>query len=62
MKHGCTRMTTDTEKEKIELAECDVTDKILDAAFKVQNALGIGFLEKVRGNAMVVELSRSGIA
>mgnify|MGYP001564160728 FL=1 len=55
-------MTTDTEKEKIELAECDVTDKILDAAFKVQNALGIGFLEKVRGNAMVVELSRSGIA
>ena len=53
-------MNTDAEREKLELAEFDLTDRILAAAFKVQNSLGIGFLEKVYENAMVVELSRSG--
>jgi len=42
--------------------EEELTEKILGAAFKVQNTLGCGFLEKVYENAMVVELSRAGIS
>jgi GxxExxY protein len=41
--------------------EADLTDKVLAAAFKVQNTLGSGFLEKVNENALVVELSRAGV-
>ncbi|MGH9816204.1 MAG: GxxExxY protein [Candidatus Acidiferrales bacterium] len=39
-----------------------MTEKILAAAFKVQNTLGCGFLEKVYENAMVVELAQNGLA
>jgi len=41
--------------------ERELTERILGAVFKVQNSLGVGFLEKVYENAMVVELSRMGI-
>ncbi|MGH9861870.1 MAG: GxxExxY protein [Candidatus Acidiferrales bacterium] len=34
---------------------------VLKAAFKVQNALGCGFLERVYENALGVELSRMGL-
>jgi GxxExxY protein len=42
--------------------EAELTDKILAAAFKIHNVLGSGFLEKVYENALVVELSRNGLA
>ena len=41
--------------------EQELTEKILGAAFKVQNTLGCGFLEKVYENALVVELSREAL-
>lgn len=39
-----------------------ITERIIGAAFAVSNSLGSGFLEKVYENAMVVELSESGIS
>jgi GxxExxY protein len=59
-------MHTDNEQEQQvrELGfypEQELTEKVLGAAFKVQNALGCGFLEKVYENALVVELSRTGL-
>ncbi len=42
------------------LVEGELTDRILSAAFKVSNALGAGFLEKVYENALSFELRRSG--
>lgn len=38
-----------------------ITEKIIGSALKVSNTLGIGFLEKVYENALVVELRRSKI-
>ncbi|MGH9779451.1 MAG: GxxExxY protein [Candidatus Acidiferrales bacterium] len=56
-------MHTDREyAPKGKLLEEDLTEQVLAAAFKVHNTLGCGFLEKVYENAMVVELSRAGIA
>jgi GxxExxY protein len=43
------------------LIEGELTERILGAAFKVQNTLGAGFLEKVYENALSVELRRGGI-
>jgi GxxExxY protein len=39
----------------------DVTDRILKAFYKVYNALGFGFLEKVYENALMLELGRMGL-
>src|SRR5258708_14836561 len=44
------------------LVEGELTEKILGAAFKVQNKLGTGFLEKVYENALLFELRRSGLS
>src|SRR5271165_5347018 len=44
------------------LIEGELTEKILGAAFKVQNTLGSGFLEKVYENALTLELRKSGLA
>jgi len=52
-------MNTDRVKEISVLLEGDLTEKILGAAFKVHNALGCGFLERVYENALVVELARN---
>ena len=38
----------------------DITDKIINAFYKVNNALWYGFLEKVYENAIVIELKKSG--
>ncbi len=38
----------------------DITSDILKAFFKVYNALGYGFLEKVYQNAMCIELRKMG--
>lgn len=56
-------MHTDRTTEKsTSWPEQELTEKILGAAFKVQNTLGCGFLEKVYENALVVELGRHEIA
>ena len=39
----------------------ELTEKIIGAAYKVFNALGAGFLEKVYEKAMVIELRKSGL-
>jgi GxxExxY protein len=44
------------------LVEGELTEKILGAAFKVQNTLGVGFLEKVYENALSIELRKCGLA
>jgi GxxExxY protein len=44
------------------LLEGALTEKILGAAFKVQNTLGAGFLEKVYENAWCIELRKGGLA
>ena len=40
---------------------CDLTEKIINAAYKVHNVLGFGFLEKVYHNALMIELKRMGL-
>jgi GxxExxY protein len=43
------------------LVEGELTEKILGAAFKVQNTLGAGFLEKVYENALSIEIRKLGL-
>lgn len=38
-----------------------LSERIIDGAFKVANALGTGFLEKVYENALAHELRKSGL-
>lgn len=38
-----------------------ITEAIIGAAMKVSNTLGVGFLEKVYENALVVELKKAGL-
>lgn len=39
----------------------DLTRQVLDAAFRVANTLGCGFLEKVYENALAVQLKDQGL-
>ncbi len=39
----------------------DVTDKILEAFFKVHSVLGYGFSEKVYQNSLAIELAKLGL-
>ena len=39
----------------------DLTERIIGAFYKVYNALGYGFLEKVYRNALTIELRRQGL-
>ena len=39
----------------------DLTGKIIEAAYKVHNTLGFGFLENVYQNALSIELGRTGL-
>jgi GxxExxY protein len=39
----------------------DLTGQIIKAFYKVYNELGYGFLEKVYGNALALELERMGL-
>jgi len=48
--------------DKHGLALGDITEKILQCAFRVHNKLGCGFLEKVYENALVYELRKNGLA
>ena len=38
----------------------EITEKIIEAFFKVNNTLGYGFIEKVYENAMAIELRKRG--
>ncbi|MCK5707942.1 MAG: GxxExxY protein [Candidatus Aureabacteria bacterium] len=40
----------------------DLSEKIIGAAFRVQNSLGTGFLEKVYKKSLIVELEKSGLS
>ncbi len=62
-------MNTDSEKEIARnytvgaiYPEQALTEKVLEAAFAVHNALGAGFLEKVYANALALELRAKGLA
>ncbi len=46
--------------EKFSILHADITDKIINAFYKVNNTLGFGFLEKVYENAMAIELCKMG--
>ena len=39
-----------------------ITEKIIGCKMKVSNTLGVGYLEKVYENALVVELARAGLS
>ncbi|MDB5283584.1 MAG: 3 family protein [Bacteroidota bacterium] len=39
----------------------EITEKVIEAFYKVYNTLGYGFLEKVYENAMVIELKKMGL-
>jgi len=39
----------------------EITEKIINAYYKVYNSLGYGFLEKVYENSMAIELKKSGL-
>jgi GxxExxY protein len=39
----------------------ELTSRIIECAFTVQNALGAGFLEKVYENALAIELQNHGL-
>ena len=54
-------MSTDKATIARGLLEGELIEKILSAAFKVHNALGCGFLEKVYENALLVQLTRMGL-
>src|SRR5258707_12567052 len=44
------------------MTDDELTRAIIDCAYKVHNALGSGFLEKVYENAMRIELEKLGLA
>ena len=46
--------------EKFSILHADITYKIINAFYKVNNTLGFGFLEKVYENAMAIELCKMG--
>ena len=49
----------DTDSKRIEMPTDALTEKVIGAAFSVQNELGNGFLEKVYENALTVEMTSS---
>ena len=53
-------MNTDKEME-IERLNA-VTERVIGCAFRVGNALGAGFLEKVYENALAHEMRKGGIS
>src|SRR6201988_4714874 len=55
-RRGCTRMHAD------EIRTRDLSGRIIGCAFRVQNMLGAGFLEKVYENAAAYEIRAAGLA
>ena len=50
-------MKTDDQRTKLDR----LTERIIGCAFEVSNTLGCGFLEKVYGNALAIELQQAGM-
>ncbi len=46
--------------DKTKILHSDLTEKIIEAFYKVYNILGYGFLEKVYENSLRIELTRMG--
>ena len=46
---------------KVVLKKNEITAKIIGCAYRVSNALGCGFLEKVYENALILELREAGL-
>jgi len=46
-----------TDRQKLN----KISERIINCAFEVHNALGCGFLEKVYENALTIELRRNGL-
>jgi GxxExxY protein len=38
-----------------------ITEKVIGCAYKVSNTLGVGFVEKVYENCLVIELRKAGL-
>ncbi|HEY3399369.1 MAG TPA: GxxExxY protein [Geothrix sp.] len=53
--------STATQEETVAIQD-PLTERVISGAFKVQNTLGCGFLEKVYENAMVYECRKAGLA
>jgi len=47
--------------DKTKILHANITEKIIEAFYKVYNTLGYGFLEKVYENAMRIELKQMGL-
>lgn len=47
--------------DKSKILHSDLTEKIIQAFYKVYNILGYGFLEKVYENSMRIELKKMGL-
>ena len=43
------------------MIEEELTGRIIKVFFKVYNALGFGFVERIYHNAMIIELANQGI-
>ena len=55
-------MNADKKKDEMfEGKHSDVTEKIIQAFFKVYNVLGYGFSEKVYQNSLAIELAKLGL-
>jgi GxxExxY protein len=48
-------------RRKTRMKDEELTEKIIGCAYKVHNALGPGFLEKVYENALRIELEKQGL-
>lgn len=48
-----------TDNKRVELATDEITESIIGGAFRVQNGLGCGFMEKVYENALTHELLKT---
>ena len=50
------------DTDPTEIKQRELTEKIIGIFYKVYNALGYGFLEKVYQNAMMIEFDKAGIS
>lgn len=45
----------------VEMPLDKLTEKVIGAAYRVSNTLGIGFVEKVYENALALEIRKDGL-
>jgi GxxExxY protein len=59
--HGLARTSTDRSSPRHQLLHGEITERILGAFFDVYKELGSGFVEKVYGGALAIELRERGL-